>query len=155
MSKKKKTRNLSKEINKKILKIWHDHSKFITKNFGNYAPLLYPKLQRRPDILFVGLNPSLNEEWLKKQYFGEEILQKIKIRWKEGLSSKDLVDLVKIEEIARRGVAKEEPYPYYKKFDEVCEDIGSWESIDLFLVRKTKQIQFKRNIEKFLLCEKQ
>lgn len=48
-------------MNREILDLWRNTESEIR---GPYLPILYPENQPRPDILFVGINPSLNKNYI-------------------------------------------------------------------------------------------
>src|SRR5574344_1963775 len=102
------------EINNKVIEEWKDIS------YSDKMPLLYgcDHLQKG-GVLFIGLNPSFNEDHLKN-YFTMK-------------SKKEL------EEISREHEDAFEEYPlYFKKIQEFVNDcaISNWSYIDLFFDRK-------------------
>lgn len=102
------------EINKKTKEIWEKYSYL---EYTKIPRLVFPDFKKNPDILFIGINPSLTDSL-------------------EGYSEEEL----KQHEIKNKATKKEEAYSYFRPFYDFT---NNWEHIDLFFLRETNQNKVK------------
>jgi hypothetical protein len=122
---------------KAAIDIFRDYIKEENQDLRPLVPQIYPQLKRRA-ILFVSLNPSFNEKWLKTiiedipnsgepaQYFLWDNLNAF------------LNHASDIEQTARR------KYPFFTQFNRIAAQAEcEAEHIDLYFYRETDQKKFK------------
>jgi hypothetical protein len=123
---------MSTDINNELTQLW---SKTFTEKDTVMVPLYYRDL-RRNCLLFVGFNPSFNEEMFRKYLSGSRY------------SSLDISDFFlwrskiesKIESYKEIDKIVGEKHPYFNKVKEIGEEVNlPVEHIDLFFYRKTSQ----------------
>jgi len=122
----------NKFINNKILDIWREE---LPKEKNPLAPLFFPNFEKNC-ILFIGLNPSFNKNWLRNNPKLKG-LSLTDFRWVKNKTPK-IEKLLEFEKVAKKN------YPYFNRFNEIAKDSKiDWEHIDLFFYRKTSQNNLK------------
>ena len=112
------------EINNEILTLFEKQ-----ENKPKYLPYLFPKdVKVNPDLLFIGINPSITKKTRGK----------IK---KENYSIKNIHNQEIINEIKTQDESLRETLPYFNKIQDMVNnnEIEKYECIDLFYERKTSQ----------------
>jgi len=129
--------------NNQIVEIWNKYRNLKHKCLKR-APLFFHDFKKNR-LLFIGLNPSFSPRGSKKTYAGTKYedwnLEKF-LKWKN-LTGNELNDYieecVKIEEISIK------KYPYFRKFQEIAEELSrQFEHIDLFFFREKSQKESKK-----------
>jgi hypothetical protein len=129
-----------------------------TKHRITIVPMLYDRLAYRPEILFIGLNPSFDKSgksiakgWRKSKYFGKDISARgvkriYKLNTKR--SKKEHGQIIRAQRLAKKYYGK-----YFNPLKKFAEEENSlklwdpeeenengvkfWEHIDLFFERQT------------------
>lgn len=132
-----------KEINDQYIKLWNEsgEEKGIDK-----IPSLYPAL-KTDTLLFIGINPSCPDSELKKKLrIINSDLTTEQFKQLSFSSIEDKREVIKDE----RDVAKgryddiDEPYQYFKPFEEISEKVDlDWEHIDVFRTIAKTQTELK------------
>jgi len=124
---------LMDQYNKIIISLWEEY-----RETEPIAPLLYPPLWKN-SILFIGLNPSFNETYIRKLTNAENVQEYYAFKNWNTNSDK----WVKHEQESKEG---NYGYSYFKKFIDIQNHINKilksskrWEHIDLFYNRITSQ----------------
>lgn len=119
--------------NARLRSVWRRHRQGsdVESNTALW-PLQYPKL-RTGRMLFVGLNPSLEEENVSVLRLNQT---------SELSNAEGAAQVVRIEEQAL-GRTTAASYPYYGLFDLFCDEANAWEHIDVFAVREKSQERLK------------
>ncbi len=132
-------------INTKIINLWNS---FLKNDKEVYAPLFYDKFNEG-SLLFVGLNPSFSVRGFKT-ILRDTKYQNIDpvsfLKWSNISSDIRFID----DCIDMENISREKYTSYFKPSKDIAKIVGlSWEHIDLFLYRDTKQKKFtSRIIEK-------
>ena len=125
-------------INSKILELWKTYS----SECGDQNPVLYSEFKKN-GILFIGLNPSSSDKYLKKISKETDINRspediKGKLRDK---NKPDIDFLISLEDKANK------VSPYFKKIKEISNELKKrYHHIDLFYFRDKTQEEAKKKI---------
>lgn len=129
----------NEEVNKKILGVWRTYSE---KDTGDQNPVLYPEFKKN-GILFIGLNPSSSDKYLKKISKETDInrtLEEIKGKLMDK-NNPDIDFLISLEDKANK------VSPYFKKMKEISNELKTpYQHIDLFYFRDKNQNEAKKKI---------
>ena len=120
------------------------------------APLFYPNIQEiKNTILFIGLNPSYNENMIDKLSGNQNLTELLK-NWHD-LNQDEIEAIIEfdtsVKEVDEKGLKTK--YPYFQRFQYIVNSINKsrnnvellkWEHIDLFFYRMTSQSKFKQLI---------
>ena len=112
------------EINNEILTLFEKQ-----ENKPKYLPYLFPKdVKVNPDLLFIGINPSITKKTrgkIKKENYNIE-----------NIHNQEIIDEIKTQDESLR-----DTLPYFNKIQNMVNnnEIERYECIDLFYERKTSQ----------------
>lgn len=123
--------DLCQKVNEAYIELWEDYQN--SRNLKR-IPVLYPGINKN-SVVFVGLNPSFNEDWREKETQGSQVEI---YRWENRMQEK-IDEIIKAEREAR------EKYVYFKHFRDWYGswEEGGWDHIDLFGIRVTNQADLK------------
>jgi len=134
----------------RLLEIWQATSELNVKQSGNrFLMPLVPLEITEGSLLFIGLNPSFNTEYVRKALS--------EIKDVEAWSNEDVEayfdwsneENFKPELDARLTYNAKAKYPYFEKFREIAHVLGyKWDHCDLFFFRETAQRKFLPKILK-------
>ena len=111
-------------VNDEILKIWNTHKDDISDLLGKVdpsqkmlAPLFYPNIQEiKNTILFIGLNPSYNENMIDKLSGNQNLTELLK-NWHD-LNQDEIEAIIEfdtsVKEVDEKGLKTK--YPYFQRF---------------------------------------
>lgn len=128
------------QVNHDVIELWR--RQFIgDKNVR--MPLVYPTLNKKAELLFVGLNPSFGKHWphLKESEI-KDIDPEQAFLWENFVQGNrfnaDLKTAAKEQELAK---AK---HRYFSLYRDIARDLEvRWEHVDLFFYRQTDQTDLK------------
>lgn len=116
------------DMNAKIIKLWESTSPEVR---GCYLPSLYPEGQQNREILFVGINPALNQRYLEL------------LRTPPAEVNQDITRQV----IAEYEEALEKYDRYYGKYKKISKRVNAtWVHRDLFLIRNGIQGELAQRV---------
>lgn len=123
------------EINQIYIELWREYSDEFNLE---RIPLVYPELNDS-DILFVGINPSFDEDWSEER--GWESFDN-PYKWENRMDEK--LQEAQEARIKARGQAN-----YFQHFREWFGPWhnGGWEHIDIFAIRETTQNKVKSKLK--------
>ena len=119
-----KNQNFIEEINNEILTLIEKQ-----ENKPEYLPYLFPKdVEVNPDLLFIGINPSITKKTrgkIKKENYNIE-----------NIHNQEIINEIKTQDESLR-----DTLPYFNKIQNMVNnnEIERYECIDLFYERKTSQ----------------
>ncbi len=145
--------------NKELMGLWETFSDGgkLTRRW----PLLYNPLTRG-GLLFVGLNPSWNEKWLreawgrvqseKSEFPRSGILNPAKLFEWDGSdpSQRKKQDIQDVDSVAVAKGVGDELYQYFRPMDKIATHVNMkdrWSHIDLFAVRERSQEELTKLLE--------
>jgi hypothetical protein len=147
-------------VNSQILEIWERNRNKTFKEKEVRAPLFLREFNRDVEILFIGSNPSFNEDWirkrLKEKYGVEEDSENFFVLRINSSSNIDFckkmgsINVSDKEQYVDKCIEIEEKiasdYPYFTKFKVIAKENDlerKWEHLDLFLYREISQKKLK------------
>jgi hypothetical protein len=140
--------NIDREKYNRLLEIWQAASELNVKQLGNrFLMPLVPLEITKGSLLFIGLNPSFNTEYVKKALSDIEDDVKAYFDWSnedvEAYFDWSNKDNFKPELDAQLTYVAKAKYPYFRKFREIAHVLGyKWDHCDLFFFRETSQRRF-------------
>lgn len=132
---------VSNYYNREAIALWEKYAEGNPDwQWMSRMPMLRPEFVMRPDILFVGVNPSFSEDAAKK-FDRKHSFDGSVIRWDAGSTNEDVAKRVKLLVDAER-TAREDYRVYYAQFERFQDQVKegcSTEHLDVFLLRHTSQ----------------
>lgn len=146
-----------KDINQELIKLWEDKQDFLIEmNQGARipCPIFYKKFTQEDigKILFIGMNPSFNKEYIRRAITNSGIGIKFEDIYNCSPDDEYINNIQKMDSWARQEKNNEKTqHSYFSKFDQLLplNKQGAklkWNHIDLFFYRKTSQKDFKQMI---------
>jgi hypothetical protein len=150
---------VAEKANSQLLKLWGSFSD--RDKLTRRWPLLYNPLKKEC-LLFVGLNPSWNENWLreawvrvqaeKNEFPRSGILDPIGLFEWDGSDPSQLKkeDIQDVDSVAVAKGEEDGLYPYFKEMARIANHVNMknrWSHIDLFAVRERSQRELRRLLE--------
>ena len=137
--------NFEDWYNEKALDIWRN-----AEPEQELFPALLPKIKTDSEVLIVGINPSHDLDWINQNLVRNEFKGKTAeevFSWNKKNIKEKIQDVIRMEDIARKPDVKNRYFNAIDSFTKRC-GFSSWEHIDLFLIRKTKQSDAMKLLEK-------
>jgi hypothetical protein len=128
--------NFEDWYNEKALDIWRN-----AEPEQELFPALLPKIKTESEVLIIGINPSHDLDWINQNLARDEFKGKTAeevFSWDKKNTKEKMQDVIRMEDIARNPDVKNRYFNAIGSFTERC-GFSSWEHLDLFLIRKTKQ----------------
>jgi hypothetical protein len=122
--------------NEKALDIWRN-----AEPEQELFPGLLPKIKTESEVLIIGINPSHDLDWINQNLARDEFKGKTAeevFSWNKKNIDEKIQDVIRMEDIARNPDVKNRYFNAIDSFTKRC-GFSSWEHLDLFLIRKTKQ----------------
>jgi hypothetical protein len=136
--------NFEDWYNEKALDIWRN-----AEPEQELFPALLPKIKTDSEVLIIGINPSHDLDWINQNLARVEFKGKTAeevFSWNQNIKEK-IQDVIRMEDIARNPDVKNRYFNAIESFTKRC-GFSSWEHLDLFLIRKTKQSDAMKLLEK-------
>jgi len=136
--------NFEDWYNEKALDIWRN-----AEPAQELFPALLPKIKTDSEVLIIGINPSHDLDWINQNLARVEFKGKTAeevFSWNQNIKEK-IQDVIRMEDIARNPDVKNRYFNAIESFTKRC-GFSSWEHLDLFLIRKTKQSDAMKLLEK-------
>ncbi|HAV57971.1 MAG: hypothetical protein A2003_13365 [Acinetobacter sp. GWC1_38_13] len=143
---------MTNSINKEILKLWAQLNEDGGDDLTIRCPLFYTSNLgvKKNTILFVGLNPSYNESFLK---LNASQLIPLFNDWRK-IDDDNIKQIIEFDNSLKKidKITLKTKYSYFQKFQDIVEylkrnrkhnELLEWEHLDLFLIRITSQAKFK------------
>ena len=137
--------NFEDWYNEKALDIWRN-----AEPEQELFPALLPKIKTDSEVLIIGINPSHDLDWINQNLARVEFKGKTAAEvfsWDKKNTKEKMQDVIRMEDIARNPDVKNRYFNAIGSFTERC-GFSSWEHLDLFLIRKTKQSDAMKLLEK-------
>jgi hypothetical protein len=128
--------NFEDWYNEKALDIWRN-----AEPEQELFPALLPKIKTESEVLIIGINPSYDLDWINQNLARVEFKGKTAeevFSWNKTNIKEKIQDVISMENIARNPDVKNRYFNAIDSFTKRC-GFSSWEHLDLFLIRKTKQ----------------
>jgi hypothetical protein len=128
--------NFEDWYNEKALEIWRN-----AEPEQELFPALLPKIKTDSEVLIIGINPSHDLDWINQNLARDEFKGKSVeeiFSWDKKKIDEKKQDVIRMEDIARNPDVKNRYFNAIDLFTKRC-GFSSWEHLDLFLIRKTKQ----------------
>ena len=156
-------------INQKLKEIWRNNESFIKEKNEEIGksdkektmpcPIFSQKITEEDQgkVLFIGMNPSFNEEFVKKAIIQSKIDMQFDDIYKwSSYTDEDIAKIQTMDSWAlTTNIKGKFQHPYFSKFDTLLTfeeiDVSTakpllWNHIDLFFYRETNQRDFKKKI---------
>lgn len=136
--------NFEDWYNEKALEIWRN-----AEPEQELFPALLPKIKTDSEVLIIGINPSHDLDWINQNLARIEFKGKTAAEvfsWNKKNKEK-IQDVIRMEDLARNPDVKNRYFNAIASFSKSC-GFSSWEHLDLFLIRKTKQSDAMKLLEK-------
>ncbi|MBF0594980.1 MAG: hypothetical protein HQL22_08420 [Candidatus Omnitrophica bacterium] len=137
-----------KKINEELLNLWDGEHKKGSKELTQRWPLLFQEhVPSSTDVLFVGINPSYDVEFLSTVCKGKS--PEVMFKW-EGIDASREKEIMGIERVILDASKNggEGAHSYHTAIKNLMEGVGSYNQIDLFPVRETDH----RVLKAFIKC---